>query len=431
MRFGFCPLVLAAVDLAAEPASAPQLKSIDTISSGDTAWILVCVALVLMMTIPGLAMFYAGMVRKVNILSIGMQCIASVCIVTLLWVALGYSLAFMPGSQFVGCLDRIFLLGLSPGNFSHIAVHPLALTIPEILFAIFQLTLAIMASALITGAIAERMKFSAFLLFIVFWSLLVYSPIVHMIWEPSGLFAKMGILDFAGGTVMHINAGIAGLMCVLELGNRIDYNKYPIQPYNLTLSVIGVSLLWVGWFGLNAGSAYAANGQACYAMGMTQIAASASAITWMLIEWSNRGVPTILGFASGIVAGLVAITPACGYVDMTGALVIGLVSGAGCYLATSTLKKKFKYDDTLNVFGLHCIGGIIGVLLVGVLNDEAISGKKASIIVQIFAVLFTLIYSGGVSFVILKIIKALMGLRVTEEQEREGLDIALHGESLV
>lgn len=401
------------------------------INSGDTAWMLVCVTLVLMMTLPGLAMFYAGMVRKANILSIGMQCFTTVSVITLLWYAVGYSLAFTSGTPFIGGLDRLFLSGLAPTNGTEPAIHPLALTIPESVFMLFEMAVVMVAAALITGAIAERMKFSAFLLFTALWSLCVYAPLAHMIWEPSGLFAEMGVLDFAGGAVIHINAGITGLMCVLALGNRMDYNKYAIQPYNLTLSVIGVSLLWIGWFGLNAGSAYAANGRACYVMGVTQIAAATAGLTWMLMEWALRGFPTILGFASGVVAGLVAITPACGYVDMGRALLIGLIAGGGCYWAVSTLKKKFKYDDTLNVFGLHCVGGVIGVLLTGVLNNAALSGKEASLNVQVYAVLFTLIYSGGVSFVLLKIIDSFLGLRVTEEQEREGLDIALHGESLV
>jgi Amt family ammonium transporter len=422
-------------DAAAAPAAAPaapttpQLIAADKINSGDTAWMLSSVALVLLMTIPGLALFYGGMVRKKNVLATLMQSFAITCLVTILWVIAGYSLAFMPGGSFVGSLDRLFLNGmLFQKDAAKLTVSHLGVTIPESVYVMFQATFAIITPALIAGAFAERMKFSAMLWFIGLWSLLVYSPIAHMMWEPSGYFAAMGVLDFAGGTVVHINAGIAGLVCALVLGKRIGFGKESMMPHNLTLTLIGASLLWVGWFGFNAGSAVAADGRAGMAMLVTQLATSVAAMTWMFVEWMAKGKPSVLGIASGAVAGLVAITPASGFVGVTGAFAIGIAAGVLCFWASTSLKKMMGYDDSLDAFGVHCIGGITGAILTGFFNVKDISGADASVMTQLYAVIATLAYSGIVSFILLKVIDMVVGLRVSEEEEREGLDVSLHGE---
>ncbi len=421
-----------AAPAAAPPAPAsPQLVTADRISSGDTAWMLTSTALVLMMTIPGLALFYGGMVRKKNVLATLMQSFAITCLVTVLWVVIGYSIAFMPGNSFIGSFDRFFLNGmLFQNEAGKLTVSHLALTIPESVYMMFQMTFAIITPALITGAFADRMKFSAMLWFMGLWSVLIYSPIAHMMWEPSGYWATAGVLDFAGGTVVHINAGIAGLVCALVLGKRLGYGKEAMAPHNLTLTLIGASLLWVGWFGFNAGSAVASNGRAGMAMFVTQFATAAAALAWMFTEWIVKGRPSVLGIASGAVAGLVAITPASGFVGAFGALVIGIAAGGGCFFAATTVKGWFRYDDSLDAFGVHCIGGIIGALLTGLLNVRAISGVDGSFLTQCGAVLTTLVYSGVGSFIILKAIDRVIGLRVTEEQEREGLDLSLHGETV-
>ena len=422
-------------DAAAAPAAAPaapttpQLIAADKINSGDTAWMLSSVALVLLMTIPGLALFYGGMVRKKNVLATLMQSFAITCLVTILWVIAGYSLAFMPGGSFIGSLDRLFLNGmLFQKDAAKLTVSHLGVTIPESVYVMFQATFAIITPALIAGAFAERMKFSAMLWFIGLWSLIVYSPIAHMMWEPSGYFAAMGVLDFAGGTVVHINAGIAGLVCALVLGKRIGFGKESMMPHNLTLTLIGASLLWVGWFGFNAGSAVAADGRAGMAMLVTQLATATAAMTWMFVEWMAKGKPSVLGIASGAVAGLVAITPASGFVGVTGAFVIGIAAGVLCFWASTSLKKMMGYDDSLDAFGVHCIGGITGAILTGVFNVKDISGADASVMTQLYAVIATLAYSGIVSFILLKVIDMVVGLRVSEEEEREGLDVSLHGE---
>ncbi|HMI11997.1 MAG TPA: ammonium transporter [Bradyrhizobium sp.] len=387
------------------------------------------VALVLLMTIPGLALFYGGMVRKKNVLATLMQSFAITCLVTILWVIAGYSLAFMPGGSFIGSLDRLFLNGmLFQKEAAKLTVSHLGVTIPESVYVMFQATFAIITPALIAGAFAERMKFSAMLWFIGLWSLVVYSPIAHMMWEPSGYFAAMSGLDFAGGTVVHINAGIAGLVCALVLGKRIGFGKESMMPHNLTLTLIGASLLWVGWFGFNAGSAVAADGRAGMAMLVTQLATSVAAMTWMFVEWMAKGKPSVLGIASGAVAGLVAITPASGFVGVTGAFAIGIAAGVLCFWASTSLKKMMGYDDSLDAFGVHCIGGITGAILTGVFNDKMISGADASVMTQLYAVIATLAYSGIVSFILLKVIDMVVGLRVSEEEEREGLDVSLHGE---
>ena len=428
----------AAAPAAAAPAAAPspaptkpELVDGAKINSGDTAWMLTSTALVLLMTIPGLALFYGGMVRKKNVLATLMQSFAITCLVTVLWVIAGYSLAFMPGSEYIGSLDRFFLSGMSyMKEANKVTVSHLATTIPESVFMMFQMTFAIITPALITGAFADRMKFSAMLWFMGLWSLLVYSPIAHMMWEPGGKFAAMGILDFAGGTVVHINAGIAALVCALVLGKRIGYGKEAMAPHNLVLTVVGAALLWVGWFGFNAGSAVASDGRAGMAMTVTQFATASAALAWMFSEWLAKGKPSVLGIASGAVAGLVAITPASGFVGPTGALIIGIAAGVICFVASSSVKKALGYDDSLDAFGVHCVGGIVGALLTGVLNVKEISGVDGSLMTQFYGVVTTLLYSGIMSYIILKVIDMVIGLRVSADEEREGLDLVLHGEKV-
>ena len=422
----------AAAPAAAAP-TAPLLIDADKISAGDTAWMLTSTALVLMMCIPGLALFYGGMVRKKNVLATLMQSFACCCLVTILWWLVGYSWSFTPGNGFLGGTSRALFDGMTfvhgdAGN--KLTVSHLALTIPETVYAMFQMTFAIITPALIAGAFADRMKFSAMLIFLAAWSLFVYAPIAHMVWEPSGWLNAAGVLDYAGGTVVHINAGIAGLASCLVLGKRLGYGKEAMQPHNLTLTLIGASLLWVGWFGFNAGSAVAADGRAGMAMLATQMATGAAALGWMLAEWVSKGKPSVLGIASGAVAGLVAITPASGFVGPTPAVIIGAIAGVLCYAAATSLKHLFNYDDSLDAFGVHGVGGIVGALLTGVFASKEISGMDGSLLVQAKGVGVTVIYGAVVSTVILLIIDKTIGLRVTEEQEREGLDITLHGESI-
>jgi Amt family ammonium transporter len=410
----------------------PTIISVDKISAGDTAWMLTSTALVLMMSIPGLALFYGGMVRKKNVLATLMQTFAIVCVVTILWWLVGYSLAFTPGGKFLGGFSRVLFNGMT---FMHdpvnkLSVSHLALTIPETVYAMFQLTFAAITPALICGAFADRMKFSAMLVFMGAWSLLVYVPIAHMVWEPTGWLSAAGVLDYAGGTVVHINAGMAGLASCLVLGKRLGYGREAMAPHNLTLTLMGASLLWVGWFGFNAGSAGAADARAGFAMLVTQLATAAAALGWMFAEWIAKGKPSVLGIASGAVAGLVAITPASGFVGPTPAVIIGLVAGIICFVASTSLKHALKYDDSLDAFGVHGIGGIIGALLTGVFVSKEISGVDGSLLIQLKGVAVTVVYSFVASFIILKIIDMSIGLRVTEEQEREGLDISLHGESI-
>jgi Amt family ammonium transporter len=431
------PLILAASTAwgAAAPTE-PFLLAADKISAGDTAWMLTSTALVLMMSIPGLALFYGGMVRKKNVLATLMQTFAIVCLVTLLWWLVGYSLAFTPGSKVLGGTSRALFNGMTfihdPAN--KLSVSHLALTIPETVFAMFQLTFAVITPALIAGAFADRMKFSAMLVFMAAWSLLVYAPIAHMVWEPTGWLNAGGVLDYAGGTVVHINAGMAGLASCIVLGKRLGYGRERMQPHNLTLTLIGASLLWVGWFGFNAGSAGAADGRAGMAMLVTQMATAAAALSWMAAEWAAKGKPSVLGIASGAVAGLVAITPASGFVGPTPAVIIGLVAGVVCFVAATSLKHLLGYDDSLDAFGVHGIGGMIGALLTGIFFSKEISGVEntvlAQFLIQLKGVAVTVVYGFVASFLILKIIDMTIGLRVTEEQEREGLDISLHGESI-
>jgi ammonium transporter, Amt family len=444
------PAAAAAAAVAPAPSAPstaePSVVLNAQINSGDTAWMLTSMALVLMMTVPGLALFYGGMVRKKNVLATLMQSFAITCLVTILWYVIGYSLAFTPGTPYIGGLSRLFMNGViyvkdiaavaatkdTPAVqavIGKVSVSHLGVTIPETVYAMFQLTFAIITPALICGAFAERMKFSAMLWFMGTWSIIVYAPVAHWMWEPGGWGATAGVLDFAGGTVVHINAGVAALACALALGKRVGYNKEPMAPHNLVLTVIGASLLWVGWFGFNAGSAGAADGRAGMAMAVTQIATAAAALAWMGTEWLVKGRPSVLGIASGAVAGLVAITPASGFVMPTPSLVIGVAAGVICFLAATSLKKVLGYDDSLDAFGVHCIGGIVGALLTGVFASTALDGGQAgSVITQLQGVMATLAYSFVASYIILKVIDFTIGLRVNEEQEREGLDVSLHGE---
>ena len=425
----------AAAATAAAPAAAaptePYLAKFTDINSGDTAWMLTSTALVLMMTIPGLALFYAGMVRKKNILATLMQSFAITCLVTILWWVIGYSLAFTPGSTpYLGGVGRAFFNGVVYlHDDSKLSVSHLAVTIPETVYAMFQATFAIITPALICGSFAERMKFSAMMWFMGIWLIVVYCPVAHWMWEPSG-WLNATQLDFAGGTVVHINAGIAGLASALMLGKRQGLGKESMAPYNLTLTVVGASLLWVGWFGFNAGSAVASDGRAGMAFAATHIATAAAALAWMFTEWLIKGKPSVLGICSGAVAGLVAITPASGYVGPGSALIIGVAAGIICFFSSTAVKRAFGYDDSLDAFGVHCIGGIVGALLTGALVSKEISGATGSVLLQLKGVTATLVWSFVMSIIILKLIDLTIGLRVSADEEREGLDISLHGESL-
>ncbi|MCZ6496561.1 MAG: ammonium transporter [Alphaproteobacteria bacterium] len=423
--FGGIAAALIGVLAQAGDAFAQAAPKLDT---GDTAWMLTATALVLLMTIPGVALFYGGMVRKKNVLATVMQSFAITCLITIVWMAVGYSLAFGEGNAYVGDFSKAML--------KHMEVGTLAGTIPESVFVIFQMTFAIITPALIAGSLADRMKFSSLLWFVGLWSIVVYAPITHWVWG-GGFLSQWGVLDFAGGTVVHINAGIAGLVAAIMLGKRSGYGTENMAPHNLTLSVIGASLLWVGWFGFNAGSAVAANGTAGMAMAVTQIATAAAALSWMFVEWALRGKPSVLGIVSGAVAGLVAITPASGYVGPMGALAIGIAGGVVCCWAATTLKQKMGYDDSLDCFGIHGIGGIVGALLTGVFAVKAIGGtagvlegNAGQLWIQCQGIFFTILWCAIATAAILKVIDLVIGLRVNEEDEREGLDLSLHGESV-
>jgi Amt family ammonium transporter len=416
----------------------PTLVMADGHDSGDTAWMMTATALVLFMTIPGLSLFYAGMVRSKNVLSVMMQCFTITCMVSVIWMVYGYSLTFdtigmeagvINLHSFVGTFDNMFLKNMT--------VDSLSGGIPESVFMTFQMTFAIITPALIVGAFAERMKFSALLLFIAIWVTVVYFPIAHMVWGgDGGLLWDWGVLDFAGGTVVHINAGIAGLVAAIMLGKRNGYPESPMMPHNLNFTIIGAAMLWVGWFGFNAGSELAADGTAGMAMAVTQIATATAALSWMICEWISHGKPSVLGIASGAVAGLVAITPASGTAGPVGALIIGSAAGVGCFLASVKLKRAMGYDDSLDVFGVHAIGGIIGAILTGLCVDASLGGSgladgmtiAGQLWIQCKGVLFTIIYCGILTTVILKVIDAVIGLRVSEEEETEGLDISMHDE---
>ena len=418
---------LGALVLMAAPALAQEAEeAAPVLDSGDTAWMLVASAVVLMMCIPGLALFYGGMVRKKNVLSVLMQCFAAAGLITVLWVVAGYSLTFTEGTPYIGGLDKVMLAGLTPESLTG--------TIPESLFMMFQMTFAIITPALICGAFVDRMKFSAYLWFIGTWLFAVYVPVAHWVWG-GGFLGSAGVLDFAGGTVVHINAGVAGLMAAIVLGRRRQGGLESFAPHNLVYSVIGASLLWVGWFGFNAGSALSAGAGAAMAMAVTQIATAAAALAWMAVEWIVRGKANVLGIISGAIAGLVAITPACGFVGVGGALAIGVAAGAVCYWGSTWLKARFGYDDSLDVFGIHGIGGIVGAVLTGVFAMEAVGGtpgllegNPAQVWLQLYGVAVTVAYAGVVSWVLLKIIDLAVGLRVSPEIEQDGLDLGLHGE---
>ena len=409
------------------PVAAPAVKEEPTLNTGDTAWILVSTALVLLMTIPGLALFYGGMVRKKNVLSTMAHSLLTAAIVSIVWIVVGYTLTFSGGNAFIGNLDKLMLSGITTDALSG--------TIPEILFVIFQMTFAIITVAIISGSIAERMKFSAYIAFITIWVVIVYAPIAHWVWG-GGWLMNDGALDFAGGTVVHINSGVAGLVTAYLLGKRIGLGKESMAPHNLTLTVLGASLVWVGWFGFNGGSALGANGSAAYALMTTQIAAAAAAISWLLVEKVVRGKASVLGAASGAVAGLVVITPAAGFVTVGGALIMGLIGGVVCFWGISGLKRILKADDSLDAFGLHGVGGIVGAILTAVFASEFIMGEKAptdmmhQIWVQVEGVLATIAYSAVMTFIILKVIDLVIGIRVGTDDERMGLDLSQHGERI-
>ena len=408
----------------------PSLAVADELSSGDTAWILTSTALVLFMTIPGLALFYAGLVRGKNVLSVLMQCFAITCMASIIWYAYGYNLAFGDGgsmNQWIGGFDHLFMSNVDRDSMSG--------TIPETVFAMFQMTFAIITPALIVGAFAERMKFSAMLLFSAIWLTIVYAPVCHWVWG-GGWLGDMGLLDFAGGTVVHVNAGVAAIVAAMVLGNRKGFGTVAMPPHNLTMTVGGAAMLWVGWFGFNAGSALAANGDAGMAMLVTHIGAASGSLAWMFMEWVRHGKPSVLGIVTGMVAGLGTITPASGFVGPLGALIIGLTAGVVCYTATSFIKRTLKIDDSLDVFPVHGVGGILGTMLAGVfvailggvgLAEGMTMGSQVK--VQFIGVLATAVYCGVSTWVILKVVDMMVGLRVTADEETEGLDIVLHDET--
>ncbi|ENU85302.1 ammonium transporter [Acinetobacter sp. CIP 102129] len=409
----------------------PAAEAAPTVDTGDTAWILVSTALVLLMTIPGLALFYGGMVRKKNVLSTMMFSLSAAILVSLIWVIAGYSLAFSGTGAYFGDLSKAFLNG--------VAFDALSGTIPESLFVIFQMTFAIITVAIISGSIADRMKYSAFMAFIAVWVILVYAPITHWVWAADGWLFKAGALDFAGGTVVHINSGVAGLVAAYMLGKRTGLGRESMAPHNLTLTVVGASLIWVGWFGFNGGSALGAGARASMAILVTQVAAAAAAFSWLVVERVVRGKASVLGGASGAVAGLVVITPAAGFVGVGGALVMGLIGGVVCFWGITALKRLLKADDALDAFGLHAVGGMVGAVLTGVFySDEII--KAAGVVlaptfagqlwIQVEGVLATIAYSAVVTFIILKVIDLVIGIRVSADDERMGLDLSQHGERI-
>jgi Amt family ammonium transporter len=433
LRLAPLALLALATPAFAETAAAPK------IDAGDTAWMIAATALVLLMTIPGLALFYCGMVRKKNVLATMAQSVAAVGVGSIVWAVIGYSLAFSGDAPALGNFDRVLLLGIGMDS-----VSPLAKTIPESLFMIYQMTFAIITVALVAGAVADRMRFSAFLLFSILWLLIVYVPLAHWVWG-GGFLQSYGVLDFAGGTVVHINAGVAGLVAALMLGKRRGYGTENLAPYDLSLAVIGTGLLWVGWFGFNGGSALSASSRASMAIVATHLAASAGALTWMLLEWKDRSKPSVLGLISGAIAGLGTITPASGFVLPWHGIVIGIVAGGGCYWACTKLKLWLGYDDSLDVFGVHGVGGVIGVTLTGVFATAAISidpasapnglpglieGNPRQVLIQIVGAIVTIAWSGVCTAVILKVVGFITPLRVTPEAEQIGLDITLHGESI-
>jgi Amt family ammonium transporter len=422
---------LAALGLSSAPALAQTAAPV--LNSGDTAWMMTSSVLVLMMTVPGLALYYGGLLRRKNILAMLMQCFFATGLISVLWCIIGYSLAFTAGTgataPYIGGLSRFMLNGTG--------LNGLSGTIPETVFAMFQCTFAIITPVLILGGPADRLKFSSAMIFLGIWLIVVYCPVAHMVWGPGGLLLTAGVLDFAGGTVVHINSAVAGLVAAVMVGKRTGYGRENMAPADLGYTMLGAALLWVGWFGFNAGSALASGGLAGMAMINTHLATSAAVVSWTLTEWAIKGKPSLLGAVSGAVAGLVAITPACGFVPVSGALVIGLIAGVVCYWGVTGFKSMFKYDDALDVWGVHGLGGITGALLTGVFAANAVGGHSGLIegnpgqmLLQAEGILVTIAYSGIASFIILKLIDLTIGLRVSESDEREGLDLAQHGEVL-
>jgi Amt family ammonium transporter len=416
----------------------PDIAFAEGLDSGDTAWMLTSTALVLFMAIPGLSLFYGGLVRSKNVLSVLMQCFALTAMMTIIWILWGYSLAFDTTGMEAGVVNlHSFIGGFDKALLHGVGVDSLSGTVPETVFITFQMTFFIITPALIAGAFAERMKFSAMMLFSAVWSTVVYAPICHMAWSGEGaFFINEGILDFAGGTVVHINAGIAALVAAILIGKRRGYPEQVIPPHSLVLTVVGACMLWVGWFGFNAGSALGANGTAGMAMLVTQVAAASAALAWMLVEWVKHGKPSVLGVVTGAVGGLVAVTPAAGSVGPLGAIAIGAISGCVCFWGATSLKRALGYDDSLDAFGVHGIGGIVGALLTGVFAAESFGGMGladgmtigSQLWAQFVGVAFTIVYCGVLSFIILKVVDALIGLRVEEDEEERGLDISLHNE---
>jgi len=430
-RYGMVGGIAALMAMATTSVFAQAAAQPAKIDAGDTAWMISATGLVLMMSIPGLALFYAGMVRKKNVLATMAQTLAAVGIGSILWVVIGYSLAFTGEGQAIGTLERLMLNGMGMQTIS-----PFAKTIPESIFMMYQMTFAVITVALVAGAVADRMRFSAFLWFVAGWLLLVYVPIAHWVWG-GGFLSTLGVLDFAGGLVVHLNAGIAGLVACYVLGARRGYGTDNFAPHDLSLAVIGTGLLWVGWFGFNGGSALSAGPRAGFAILATHLAACAGVLTWMVLEWWDRGKPSVLGMISGAVAGLGTITPASGYVLPWHGIVIGITAGAICYWACTKLKTKLGYDDSLDVFGVHGIGGATGVILAGVFAVAAVGetaglleGNSQQMLIQLYGVVATLLWSGIVTFMLLKLIDLFVPLRARDEDERAGLDVSLHGESL-
>jgi ammonium transporter, Amt family len=422
---------LAAPILAVFSAVTPAFAASPDVSAADTAWMIVATALVLMMTIPGLALFYSGMVRKKNVLGTMAQSLAAVALVSILWVAFGYSLVFVGDGPWLGSLDRWFLVGMTMNS-----VNPAAKTIPEVLFMLYQMTFAIITVALVAGSVADRMRFSAYLLFSIGWFMLVYVPLAHWVWG-GGFLGQAGVLDFAGGLVVHLSAGAGGLVAAMVIGRRRGYGIENLAPFDLSLAVIGTGLLWVGWFGFNGGSAFGANSRAVMAITATHLAACAGALTWGAIEWSIQRKPSVLGMISGAVAGLGTITPASGFVAPWAGVLIGVVAGSVCFWACTWLKRHFNYDDSLDVFGVHGIGGMTGILLTGVFATASIGessglleGNPHLLLMQAYGVAVTLLWSGVVTFVLLKLVGLFVPIRVSTQQELEGLDISQHGEAL-
>jgi ammonium transporter, Amt family len=421
------PISFAAITAFATPAVAETAD----ISAADTAWMIVATALVLMMTIPGLALFYSGMVRKKNVLATMAQSLAAVTIISILWVAFGYSLVFVGDGPWLGTLDRWFLAGMTMDS-----VNPAAKTIPECLFMLYQMTFAIITVALVAGSVADRMRFPAYLLFSIGWFMFVYVPLAHWVWG-GGFLGTAGVLDFAGGLVVHLSAGTGGLVAAKVMGRRLGYGVENLSPFDLSLAVMGTGLLWVGWFGFNGGSALAANSRAVMAIIATHLAACSGALTWGAVEWATRRKPSVLGMISGAVAGLGTITPASGFVAPWHGIVIGMIAGLACFWACTWLKRRFDYDDSLDVFGVHGVGGMTGILLTGVFATASIGGTSGLIegnphllLIQISGVVVTLVWSGAISYVLLKLVSRFVPLRVSREHEMEGLDISQHGEAL-